>query len=80
MAKCISCNIIISEAHSKNGMCRTCAEKNLTDSLTKSQLEEKIKLKEKYKDLNTQKYLELDNKSKDIRTKYGIEIGMTPKI
>ena len=45
-------------------------------TLSKSQLEEKIKLKEKYKDLNTPDYLEFDKKTKDIKTKYDIELSI----
>lgn len=75
MARCVSCDIVISEFYLKDGMCEDCISENSSSkTLSKSQLEEKIKLKEKYKNLNTQEYLEFDKKTKDIKTKYGIEI------
>lgn len=75
MARCLSCDIVISEFYLKDGICEDCMSENSSSKiLSKLQLEDKIKLKEKYKDLNTQEYLELDNKTKDIKIKYGIEI------
>lgn len=75
MARCVSCDIVISEFYLKDGMCEDCiSEGSSSKTLSKSQLEAKIKLKEKYKNLNTQEYLEFDKKTKDIKTKYGIEI------
>ena len=77
MARCVSCDIVISEFYLKDGMCEDCiSESTSSKTLSKSQLEEKIKLKEKYKDLNTPDYLEFDKKTKDIKTKYDIELSI----
>ncbi len=77
MARCVSCDIVISEFYLKDGMCEDCiSESSSSKTLSKSQLEEKIKLKEKYKDLNTPDYLEFDKKTKDIKTKYDIELSI----
>ena len=77
MARCVSCDIVVSEFYLKDGMCEDCiSESSSSKTLSKSQLEEKIKLKEKYKDLNTPDYLEFDKKTKDIKTKYDIELSI----
>lgn len=78
MARCLCCNIVISEHYLKDGMCEDCINKNSTEAkqLTELQLDDMLKLKLKYPTLLANEYLEKDKISKNIKVKYNIDLSI----